>query len=147
MAWRRFLLSEVRRWSNEARPLPSFMCNPFLLVKSLFHTIICKCAASIKQLLFQNLMKNFKAYIVGICFWMQESNKISRCYLYYLEISENFNRLWKIMVIKFQHAAEKLQPRNGKYNDIYYFRCSTFKNGTKSRNIYLVTIKHLKKWV
>jgi hypothetical protein len=43
-----------------------FMFSPFLSIKSLFYTVVCKSVTSIKQLLFQNLMKNFKACIVGI---------------------------------------------------------------------------------
>lgn len=62
-------------------------------------------------------------------------------------LCENFHRLWKIMIIKFQHTAEKLKPRNGKYRDTYYFHCSIFKIRTKPRYIYLVVVKYLKKWV
>lgn len=62
-------------------------------------------------------------------------------------LCENFHRLWKITIIKFQHTAEKLKPRNGKYRDTYYFHCSIFKSRAKPRNIYLVVIQYLKKWV
>jgi hypothetical protein len=57
-----------------------FMCSPFLFIKSLFYTVICKFVTSIKQFLFQNLRwEILKHASLDICFWLQESCKESNC--------------------------------------------------------------------